>query len=177
MHGFIPTGFFETYISKDNPFAVPIAVILGIPMYSNAAGVLPIIQVFVQNNAQSKGDFNDGIRLSGYVCPCFSRERSSTCKCIRFFRDARLRRVRSHGDAGVLVTAHEPAEHGDDQRRACQLVRYQHRTHLSPPVRAAAMAVRCASLPRASITGRQPLPSAPIRKATGASASLAGIEW
>lgn len=48
MHGFIPTGFFETYISKDNPFAVPIAVILGIPMYSNAAGVLPIIQVFVQ---------------------------------------------------------------------------------------------------------------------------------
>ena len=48
MHGFIPTGFFETYISKDNPFAVPIAVILGVPMYSNAAGVLPIIQVFVQ---------------------------------------------------------------------------------------------------------------------------------
>ncbi|MCI4442811.1 MAG: permease [Lentimicrobium sp.] len=48
MHGFIPTGFFEEYISKDNPFAVPLAVILGVPMYSNAAGVLPIIQVFVQ---------------------------------------------------------------------------------------------------------------------------------
>ena len=48
MHGFIPTGFFEQYISKSNPFAVPIAVILGLPMYSNAAGVLPIIQVFVQ---------------------------------------------------------------------------------------------------------------------------------
>ncbi|NDP27616.1 MAG: permease [Flavobacterium sp.] len=48
MHGFIPTGFFEAYISKDNPFAVPIAVILGVPMYSNAAGVLPVIQVFVQ---------------------------------------------------------------------------------------------------------------------------------
>lgn len=47
MHGFIPTGFFEQYISKDNPFAVPIAVLLGVPMYSNAAGVLPIIQVFV----------------------------------------------------------------------------------------------------------------------------------
>lgn len=47
MHGFIPTGFFEHYISKDNPFAVPIAVILGVPMYSNAAGILPIIQVFV----------------------------------------------------------------------------------------------------------------------------------
>ena len=47
MHGFIPTGFFEQYISKDNPLAVPIAVLLGVPMYSNAAGVLPIIQVFV----------------------------------------------------------------------------------------------------------------------------------
>jgi len=48
MHGFIPTGFFEAYISKDNPLAVPIAVLLGVPMYSNAAGVLPIIQVLVQ---------------------------------------------------------------------------------------------------------------------------------
>ena len=48
MHGFIPTGFFEEYISKDNPFAVPLAVIIGVPMYSNAAGVLPIIQVLVQ---------------------------------------------------------------------------------------------------------------------------------
>jgi uncharacterized membrane protein YraQ (UPF0718 family) len=48
MHGFIPTGFFEAYISKENPFAVPIAVLIGIPMYSNAAGVLPILQVLVQ---------------------------------------------------------------------------------------------------------------------------------
>lgn len=48
MHSFIPTGFFEQYISKSNPLAVPLAVILGVPMYSNAAAVLPIIQVFVQ---------------------------------------------------------------------------------------------------------------------------------
>jgi uncharacterized protein len=48
MHGFIPTGFFEQYISKENPFAVPIAVLVGVPMYSNAAGVLPIMQVLVQ---------------------------------------------------------------------------------------------------------------------------------
>lgn len=48
MHGFIPTGFFEAYITKSNPFAVPIATLVGIPMYSNAAGVLPIMQVLVQ---------------------------------------------------------------------------------------------------------------------------------
>jgi hypothetical protein len=47
MHGFLPTGFFEQYISKENPFAVPIAVMLGVPMYSNAAGVIPVIQVLV----------------------------------------------------------------------------------------------------------------------------------
>jgi len=48
MHGFVPTGFFEKYISEDNPLAVPLAVILGVPMYANAAGVLPVIQVLVQ---------------------------------------------------------------------------------------------------------------------------------
>jgi uncharacterized membrane protein YraQ (UPF0718 family) len=48
MHGFVPTGFFERYISKENPLAVPLAVILGVPMYANAAGVLPVIQVLVQ---------------------------------------------------------------------------------------------------------------------------------
>ena len=48
MHGFIPTGFFVPYISKDNFFAVPIATLIGVPMYSNAAGVLPIMQVLVQ---------------------------------------------------------------------------------------------------------------------------------
>jgi len=48
MHGYIPTGFFETYISKDNPMAVPLAVILGVPMYSNTAGILPIMQVLVE---------------------------------------------------------------------------------------------------------------------------------
>lgn len=48
MHGFIPTGFFEAYITKENPLAVPIATLVGVPMYSNAAGVLPIMQVLVQ---------------------------------------------------------------------------------------------------------------------------------
>lgn len=48
MHGYIPTGFFEEYISKENPFAVPIAVLVGVPMYSNTAGILPIMQVLVE---------------------------------------------------------------------------------------------------------------------------------
>lgn len=47
MHGYVPQGFFEQYIGKDTWYAVPLAVILGVPMYANATGIIPIIQVFV----------------------------------------------------------------------------------------------------------------------------------
>ncbi len=47
MHGYIPEGFFEQYMSKDNLFAVPIATIIAVPMYSNASGILPVVQVLV----------------------------------------------------------------------------------------------------------------------------------
>lgn len=47
MHGFVPEGFFEQYMSKDNWFAVPLSVILAVPMYANAAGIIPVIEVFV----------------------------------------------------------------------------------------------------------------------------------
>jgi uncharacterized membrane protein YraQ (UPF0718 family) len=47
MHGYIPEGFFEQYMDKDNPFAVPIATTLAVPMYSNASSILPVIQVLV----------------------------------------------------------------------------------------------------------------------------------
>jgi uncharacterized protein len=47
MHGFLPTGFFEQYINKGQWFAVPLAVLMGVPMYSNAAGVIPVVQVLV----------------------------------------------------------------------------------------------------------------------------------
>lgn len=47
MHGYIPEGFFAKYMDKNNMLAVPIATILAIPMYSNASGVLPVVQVLV----------------------------------------------------------------------------------------------------------------------------------
>ena len=47
MHGYVPEAFFEQYIGKDTWYAVPLAVILGVPMYANATGIIPIIQVFV----------------------------------------------------------------------------------------------------------------------------------
>lgn len=47
MHGYIPEGFFLKYIGNDSWYAVPLAVLLGVPMYANAAGIIPVIQVFV----------------------------------------------------------------------------------------------------------------------------------
>ncbi len=45
IHGYIPADFIAKYAGADNPFAVLIAVIMGIPMYSNAAGVMPLVEV------------------------------------------------------------------------------------------------------------------------------------
>lgn len=44
IHGWLPTDFFAQYAGQNNPFAVLIAVLVGIPLYSNAAGVMPIIE-------------------------------------------------------------------------------------------------------------------------------------
>lgn len=44
IHGWVPTEFFAEYAAPDNPFAVVIATLAGIPLYSNAAGVIPIVE-------------------------------------------------------------------------------------------------------------------------------------
>ena len=47
MHGYVPEGFFEEYLSGEHWYAVPLAVILAVPMYANAAGIVPVVEVFV----------------------------------------------------------------------------------------------------------------------------------
>ena len=48
MHGYVPEGFFQEHLSGGHWWEVPLAVVLAVPMYSNAAGVIPVIEVFVQ---------------------------------------------------------------------------------------------------------------------------------
>ena len=43
IHGWMPTDFFARHAGSSNPLAVPFAVLLGVPLYSNAAGILPLI--------------------------------------------------------------------------------------------------------------------------------------
>jgi uncharacterized membrane protein YraQ (UPF0718 family) len=47
LHGFVPEEFFLKYASADNIFAVPAAVLVGIPLYSNATGVIPIVEALL----------------------------------------------------------------------------------------------------------------------------------
>ncbi|MGW8168660.1 MAG: permease [Sulfurovaceae bacterium] len=45
IHGFVPADFIAKYAGGDAWYAVPLAVAMGIPMYSNAAGVMPLVEV------------------------------------------------------------------------------------------------------------------------------------
>ncbi|MFH1331359.1 MAG: permease [Actinomycetota bacterium] len=44
IHGWVPQDFFVRYAGPGNPWSVPLAVVLGIPLYSNAAGTIPLIE-------------------------------------------------------------------------------------------------------------------------------------
>lgn len=47
IHGYAPIDFVAKYAGRDNPFAVPLAVLIAIPLYSNAAGTIPIVQALM----------------------------------------------------------------------------------------------------------------------------------
>jgi len=44
IHGYVPVEFVTRYAGNSNPFAVIIAVMIGVPLYSNAAGTIPVVQ-------------------------------------------------------------------------------------------------------------------------------------
>ncbi|MEN6412757.1 MAG: permease [Veillonellales bacterium] len=48
IHGYAPEDFLVQYAGKDNIWAVPMAVLIGVPLYSNAAGVIPIVTALIQ---------------------------------------------------------------------------------------------------------------------------------
>lgn len=51
MHGYVPAEFLSSFMGKANWYAVPLATLIGIPLYSNAAGILPIVAVLVEKGA------------------------------------------------------------------------------------------------------------------------------
>lgn len=47
IHGYVPQEFFVEHVGKDNLFAVPLAVLFGIPLYTDAVGVIPVAEVLL----------------------------------------------------------------------------------------------------------------------------------
>ncbi|MFA5936383.1 MAG: permease [Candidatus Paceibacterota bacterium] len=48
IHGYVPTDFLAQYAGSDKWYAVPLAVIIGIPLYSNAAGIIPLVSTLTE---------------------------------------------------------------------------------------------------------------------------------
>ena len=48
IHGYVPTDFLVRYAGRDKWYAVPLATLIGIPLYSNAAGVIPLVSVLTE---------------------------------------------------------------------------------------------------------------------------------
>ncbi|MBF0360337.1 MAG: permease [Oligoflexia bacterium] len=51
IHGYVPENFMVSIMGKNSWWSVPIAVLIGVPMYSNAAGIIPIVQALLGKGA------------------------------------------------------------------------------------------------------------------------------
>ena len=51
IHGYVPENFMASFMGKDAWWSVPLAVIIGIPMYSSAAGIIPVVQALLAKGA------------------------------------------------------------------------------------------------------------------------------
>jgi uncharacterized membrane protein YraQ (UPF0718 family) len=47
-HGYVPEDFLGSLLGKGNWYGVPVAILIGVPMYSNAAGIIPIVSVLIE---------------------------------------------------------------------------------------------------------------------------------
>ena len=51
IHGYVPENFMASIMGKDAWWSVPLAVLIGVPMYSNAAGIIPVVQALLEKGA------------------------------------------------------------------------------------------------------------------------------
>jgi len=51
IHGYVPENFLASFMGSGAWWSVPLAVLIGIPMYSNAAGIIPVVQALLAKGA------------------------------------------------------------------------------------------------------------------------------
>jgi uncharacterized membrane protein YraQ (UPF0718 family) len=50
-HGYVPEDFMASLMGKSAWYSVPLSILIGIPLYSNAAGIVPIVSVLIEKGA------------------------------------------------------------------------------------------------------------------------------
>lgn len=71
IHGYVPTDFLAQYASADKWYAVPLAVLVGIPLYSNAAGVIPLVGVLSEKGVSMGTSLAFMMAVTGLSFPEF----------------------------------------------------------------------------------------------------------
>jgi uncharacterized protein len=51
IHGYVPEGVMASFMGKSAWWSVPLSVLIGIPMYSNAAGIIPVVHALLEKGA------------------------------------------------------------------------------------------------------------------------------
>jgi uncharacterized membrane protein YraQ (UPF0718 family) len=51
IHGYVPEDYLASFMGKEAWWTVPLAVVIGIPMYSNAAGIIPVVEALLDKGA------------------------------------------------------------------------------------------------------------------------------
>jgi len=51
IHGYVPQDFMASIMGKEARWSVPVAVVIGVPLYSNAAGIIPIVHALLEKGA------------------------------------------------------------------------------------------------------------------------------
>jgi hypothetical protein len=52
-HGYVPEDFLNSLLGKGNWYGVPVAILIGVPMYSNAAGIIPVVSVLIEKGVST----------------------------------------------------------------------------------------------------------------------------
>lgn len=72
IHGYVPTDFLARYASAEAWYAVPLAVLIGIPLYSNAAGIVPLVGVLADKGVAMGTILSFMMAVTGLSLPEFA---------------------------------------------------------------------------------------------------------
>jgi len=71
IHGYIPADFLARYAGSDKWYAVPLATLLGIPLYSNAAGIIPLVSALTEKGVATGTTLAFMMAVTGLSLPEF----------------------------------------------------------------------------------------------------------